>query len=183
MTDLDKQIELMRLQLQLAQLQQASKKKAHTKNADWCSKHKPSHSFKEWCREISNSIDGSDVLSFESSFEYLLDYFIKEYRDLEEDERPLVFVEKSFWAFNEKREWVKIHKEEITETLFRRLYNSILKKMWKMFSETDKNWASNEKLNLRFMITSNDILSKDDNEDGYMNLTFRTIPVIDVKDF
>jgi hypothetical protein len=183
MTDLDKQIELMKLQLELAKLQQALKKKPSTKNFDWCSKHKPSQTFKEWTIEIGDAIDEYDVYSFESNFEYLLEYFTRKYRELDEDERPIVFIEKAFWAYGERHEWVKIHKDEITEQLFRRLYNRILKKMWKVFVDADPNWARNEKLNIKFMMTSDAILKKDDNEEGYTNLTFRIIPVIDVKDF
>jgi hypothetical protein len=180
---LDKQIELMKLQLELAKLQQITQKKPTTKNYDWCANHKPTHSFREWCIEIGNAIGEYDVFAFESSFDYLLEYFTKKYRDLDEDERPIVFVEKTFWIVNEKHQWVKGHKEDITEQLFRRLYNRILKKMWLVFAETDPRWSQNEKLNIKFMMTSNAILLKDENEEGFANLTYRIVPVIDVKDF
>lgn len=183
MSEIDKQIELMKLQLELAKLQQDSKKKATTRNADWTQTHTPTQTFKAWCIEIGSAIEAHDVVSFSTSFEYLLEYFRVHYRKLDEEDRPIVFIEKAFWIFNEKREWSKIPKEEICEGIFRRLYNRMLKRMFVMFEEHDVNWARNEKYNHKFVMIMNDVLEYDKMDEAFQNLTFRILPIVDVKDF
>jgi hypothetical protein len=70
--------------------------------------------------------------------------------------------------------WFKVSGSYLVQKILRRIDNAIIKKMWAGFTEQDKEWFKNDKLNHINMITSHGVLTNSGlDEEVWLGMTTR----------
>lgn len=172
MTDLSQQIELLKLQIQLAQIKTNTNDSMVKETIQSAPQTTPSLTLKEIMTKICKKVTFNDVLRYSRDINTICSVFEEYYPCYEQ---VVKFVDKYFYVYDmnpdedNKVMWYKVSRGYITQKILKRIDNSLIKKMWEGFAEEDKEWFRNEKLNHVNMMTANEVLKNADKDDDFWN--------------
>lgn len=169
MNDLDKQIELIKLQIELAKIKKPNEDSMNNKDCHSQLQHTtPSKTLKEIMAKICENVTKTDVIKYSRDMSTVCDIFDEYYHCYD---KVLIDNQNYFYVYDlnpdtKLNEWFKVSRQYLVEKILKKIDNALIKKMWISFTEEDKFWFNNDKLNHINMITSNAVLinSERDNE-------------------
>ena len=172
MNDLSQQIELLKLQIQLAQIKTSVNDNNMVKQNTQPPQTTPPLTLKEIMSKICSKVTFNDVLKYSRDINAVC-WIFEEYYPCYE--KVIYIVDKCYYVYDinpdedNKVMWFKVTRKYITEKTLRKIDNALIKKMWEGFTEEDKEWFRNEKLSHVNMLTSHDVLLNSDRDDDVWN--------------
>jgi len=173
MNDIDKQIELIKLQIELARIKNGGDdnmvKRQETKaNNLSVLETKPSKTLREIVTKICNEITFTDVIHYSNDMNTPCTIFEENYPCF--DKAVVVTNDKVYYVYDinpetKQVEWFKVTRMYLVDKILKRIDNALIKNMWIGFTQEDKEWFKNPMLNERNMITSHSVLTNSGRED------------------